>query len=106
MRLFVPESTFADPRWAHWFLGLPTSRATVRARAWRKARRAVALHPGDAEGPVAGRVVEVPDERVGLLDMLFDGDGVARQTVVANASLRTVVAQAWVLGEGRRRGWR
>jgi hypothetical protein len=106
VRLFVPETTFADPRWAHWFLGLPTSRATVRARGWRKPRRAVALAPGESERPLAGRVVEVPDERVGLLDMLFDGEGVSRQAVVANASLRTVAAQAWVLAEGPRRGWR
>lgn len=91
-----------------WFEGLPAVPATVRGVLYEDDHRRRALLPTADGPPVQGDLVTVPDARIGVLDLLHRGPGLARATVRAAVHLQSRPAFAYVLAEppGLRSPWR
>ncbi len=90
---------------AHWLIGLKLRPASVRGTLWRGPwRRDVLVHDA-SDAFVSGALVEVPADRVAVLDIAA-GVGslpVVRTRVPTIVSLRTHHAETWVLDRARAR---
>lgn len=88
---------------AHWLTGLKLRPAAVRGALWRGPFRRDVLVADDAGPFVNGAFVEVPAERVAVLD-LAAGVGslpIRRMKVPVVVSLQTHAAETWVLDRAR-----
>lgn len=88
-----------------WLAGLRLRPATVRGRLWRGPWRRDVLVPLADAAPVPGALVDVPEDRLALLDLTAGVASlpVSRQRVRAVAGLRTYHAETWVLDAARAR---
>jgi len=92
---------------AGWYAGCPARPASARGFLWERQGRPGLLHTPSAPH-LEGMLVEVPEERMALLDVLERGNGLARRTITVRVEGMGVDAEAWVL-EGtppRGSGWR
>ena len=92
---------------AGWYAGCLARPASARGFLWERQGRPGLLHTPNAPH-LEGVLVEVPAERMALLDVLERGNGLARRTITVRVEGMGVDAESWVL-EGtppRGSGWR
>ena len=89
-----------------WIADLPRAEGTARGRLWCDKRRRPALVPDPRGKLIHGILVDVPDVRLPVLD-LIEG-GVPRRLLRVSRSLRSVEAWAWTLDAktARKNGYR
>jgi gamma-glutamylcyclotransferase (GGCT)/AIG2-like uncharacterized protein YtfP len=106
-RVFVYGEGLPGKPDAGWFAGLPATPASSRGSLWVRQGRP-ALLPDPSYAHVAGWVVDVPEARMGVLDALESGNGLARRRLTVRVEGRGLDAEAWVLtrAPGPRQGWR
>lgn len=92
--LFLPDG--GDVGDAGWLEALRGRRAVARGRVRRNARRRVLLVPDAAGAAVTGRVVDVDEARLRVLDLVEGMGGAHRTTIRVSVALRVLDAEAYV----------
>lgn len=106
-RVFIYGTELPGEPDAGWLAGLHAEPASVRGSLWVRQSRP-ALLPSPNAPHVEGLILDVPDPRLAVLDLLHLGNGLARARVTVRVGARGVDAEAWVLTKppDRRSGWR
>ncbi len=83
-----------------WVAQMPARAGVVRAVLWRdtRGREGMVVSESRAGAPVVGRLVEVDEARLRVLELLHGAfGGLERRTIRVTANMQVVQAEAWVL---------